>query len=1221
MQLQEKERRLLCLVKMKKNIFAIMFCMVFLVGTVSAFEFDNSLEYDKEDLRVTIKNNNFLELGDLLGYSEVLGTAELKSHNTATEIKHVIQGKDRAVMYYDFNFSEVYINGLGKVVFTDSRTGEIIDKEYYFAEAIYKDFIISHTKESCNNVGSLPNGTIIQECNGDQIVVGNHTENRLVSWERLSNNNIPVGNVRIALITDVDTGDYIDGVWTIAGKKVSRHAEWTESLNVNIISWWKSDDNTTTGSVWSNDSLQRNNVSISGTITTGVNCLLNECYLFGGGNLVGEANDDEFNFGSGDFTINMWFNTTAVGGSFGNNLIDYGDGTGAGSLWKIYEQGNTKIMAGAYVDSNGNFVKAIQSTNDGLKKMVTFIRDGSTLRLYINGTQDNTTSVSGSLNDDATAVFKIGTDSFSPFAGYIDDVGIWNRSLSAGEVSDLYNGGTGIIFTNVFVQPPVVTITNPVNLSTITISNVIEFAGVATDNINLVNVSLHFNGAINQTNSTPINNSQTNFTLTLSEGTHDWFYGAFDNDSQGTNSTGFRFTINTEPTLVVTSPIVNNTNFTTSTIFFNATNSTPIGTWIVNYNGTNHTLSDINTSLEVEDGSFRLLLYANNSVTGRFGLNDSIYFLVDTTSPFFNITLPLNITRVDNYSNNSVITVQYNYSASDASLDTCRFLNVSSGLNETITCGTNVTFTNLAYRQYTFCGSANDTFGRETGECVTANFDFNVLENNVFFNTPTLEGATEEFILDFNVSNGFIASAVNLNYNRTIFSTFISGITGRINASVSLVVPEVSIATNMSFNWSVSSSSSGTFNSSTFIQLVNFISIDACSTFTNVLYNFTLVDEELQTLLVPAVATLNTTIELNVELFDASRENLFFNFSNKSININPIAICINVALAASTNYSSDVIVKYEATDYAIENYNIVNSTISNATIPFIITLFDLISVDSTDFQITFSDENFVPVENALVFIDRQYISESNTFKTVELPKTDSNGQTIGHFVRNDVVYNIRIVKDAEILGNFQNIIAFCQDFTIGDCQIVLDARGSTGQIFDFDSAVGIIVASPPTFNNDTSTISFGFVTVDGNPQTVIMNITRNDVFGNRTICNNQLTAASGTLICAIDPNLDETILITTIRIGDKIVVSDTIKLESSAFGNTGYVAWFLFTLILILMIGEHKTGVFLALLASYIGAVALGFTEGSIVGVGAAGIWVIVITFIGLYKLNKENLQ
>jgi len=88
----------------------------------------------------------------------------------------------------------------------------------------------------------------------------------------------------------------------------------------------------------------------------------------------------------------------------------------------------------------------------------------------------------------------------------------------------------------------------------------------------------------------------------------------------------FTLESSTAPTINVFSPT--NTTYTTSTIYFNATNDTEVDTWVLNYNGTNITNFNINTTLSVEDGFHHLFLYANGT-GGDFGLNDSIYFTVD----------------------------------------------------------------------------------------------------------------------------------------------------------------------------------------------------------------------------------------------------------------------------------------------------------------------------------------------------------------------------------------------------------------------------------------------------------------------------------------------------------------------------------------------------------------------------------------------------------------
>jgi len=81
----------------------------------------------------------------------------------------------------------------------------------------------------------------------------------------------------------------------------------------------------------------------------------------------------------------------------------------------------------------------------------------------------------------------------------------------------------------------------------------------------------------------------------------------------------------TAPTISIISPT--NITYYTSTIWFNATANEEIDTWIVNYNGTNVTLGSINSSLNVEDGTHHLYLYANDT-SGNWGVNDSIWFSV-----------------------------------------------------------------------------------------------------------------------------------------------------------------------------------------------------------------------------------------------------------------------------------------------------------------------------------------------------------------------------------------------------------------------------------------------------------------------------------------------------------------------------------------------------------------------------------------------------------------
>ncbi len=98
----------------------------------------------------------------------------------------------------------------------------------------------------------------------------------------------------------------------------------------------------------------------------------------------------------------------------------------------------------------------------------------------------------------------------------------------------------------------------------------------------------------------------------------------------------------------VTSPL--NNTYRSSTIWFNATANDNIHTWIINYNGTNITLPNINTSLQLANGSYNLIVYGNDS-RGKWGVNNSISFSVDLTPPKVNVLSP----EQDKYYGNSLI--------------------------------------------------------------------------------------------------------------------------------------------------------------------------------------------------------------------------------------------------------------------------------------------------------------------------------------------------------------------------------------------------------------------------------------------------------------------------------------------------------------------------------------------------------------------------------------
>jgi hypothetical protein len=144
---------------------------------------------------------------------------------------------------------------------------------------------------------------------------------------------------------------------------------------------------------------------------------------------------------SGDFTVALWFYSTAASENIYKRLIDFNYETG---FW-LGRYANTDTWGGGIIEPNGPYGIYLPFTNNQWHYLVS-IRRGSTHILYgdgITSTVSNTVST-GTL----TAVNKLsiarqpgGANQF--FTGRIAQVQLYNRALSAVEVQQNYNATKG----------------------------------------------------------------------------------------------------------------------------------------------------------------------------------------------------------------------------------------------------------------------------------------------------------------------------------------------------------------------------------------------------------------------------------------------------------------------------------------------------------------------------------------------------------------------------------------------------------------------------------------------------------------------------------------------------------------------------------------------------------------------------------------------------------
>ena len=157
---------------------------------------------------------------------------------------------------------------------------------------------------------------------------------------------------------------------------------------------------------------------------------------------------------SGDFSVSLWVNYTGVlvGTSTGNypTFIEYGD-----ELYlRYFEKSPTFMVQGGYrygSDSRAYYgpsytIANLQEAYSGWKH-IAYTKNATTENLYINGVAvQQSNSLGIPLYNPDNNTLEIGGErgaslnDLKRFAGSLDDIAMYNRSLTATEVSDLYQG-------------------------------------------------------------------------------------------------------------------------------------------------------------------------------------------------------------------------------------------------------------------------------------------------------------------------------------------------------------------------------------------------------------------------------------------------------------------------------------------------------------------------------------------------------------------------------------------------------------------------------------------------------------------------------------------------------------------------------------------------------------------------------------------------------------
>lgn len=591
------------------------------------------------------------------------------------------------------------------------------------------------------------------------------------------------------------------------------------------------------------------------------------------------------------------------------------------------------------------------------------------------------------------------------------------------------------------------------------------------------------------------------------------------------------------------------------------------------------------------------------------------------------LTSPLNNTNVSGLTEfNASIISSTNANLTNATLSIW-YLNStlhSTWFNNVTGNDTNTTsfiVTNLTNGTYLWNVEAFEKNATDTNSGIaTENLTFNYKDisfDSIDYKDSTVEGDIVSFSTIVSVSAGNSISSGNLWYNGTSYSGSIESLgSDQYNISRELLIPDVTALINVTFFWEAFLSTGLSENSSSNNISVNIVGLDDCSAYTTRILNYTLYDEDTQSI-IPNGVSGNGSIAVYVRLYSIDLSELIVNFSGLFNSTNNASVCISNDVLNNSAFSLFSNVQYKATDYEIEHHNIQNLTLNNETGQQNISLFDLPTSRGTDFQLIYKDSTFLAVPDAVIQVQRQYLGEG-LFKTVEAPITGSNGKTVAHLVRDDELYTFVVLKNGIILSTFENQVAFCQDIATENCVITLNALSSSGSTFDYDNTVGIAYST--VYNETSRLLSVIFATTTGTSANVSMNVVLADQLGNTTVCDNSLVSSSGTLSCTVPQAFgNETVYLTLYLDGEPKFSTYVSLSEPVNMGVAGYFLIFIMIMSLVLMFAESKTMTVISVIIGFIAGSLFFMIKGGIMATGSAIMWLIVAGVILIYKLNSEG--
>lgn len=212
------------------------------------------------------------------------------------------------------------------------------------------------------------------------------------------------------------------------------------ALTTNNTHYWKMDNG--------NDSIGSLNLASNGTVTFTAGLIGNAATVVSGGFMDVATQPTTYAQSGTAFSVNGWIRFTSTIDS-NDHMVFWFRTTTGGNIRQFnlgYMQSTTSWQFTAFPNSGGATTSTTFSASPSTSTwyMLTGVYDGTNLSLYLNGSAVGTPTawVKGTFSTTAQHSYTLGQSNTTN--QQTDEIGFWERALTTGEITQLYNGGAGL---------------------------------------------------------------------------------------------------------------------------------------------------------------------------------------------------------------------------------------------------------------------------------------------------------------------------------------------------------------------------------------------------------------------------------------------------------------------------------------------------------------------------------------------------------------------------------------------------------------------------------------------------------------------------------------------------------------------------------------------------------------------------------------------------------